>query len=382
MKRKVCVVTSTRADYGLLYWTMKEIEKSNKLEFQLIVAGMHLSEKFGNTWQNIEKDGFKIDHKIILNMDGDSQASAALQMAECIVGMSDALSKLAPDIILILGDRYEMLAAAQTALIFNCPVAHIHGGEISEGAFDDAIRHSISKMSHLHFTSAKQHQKRVIQLGESPERTYCVGAPGLENIKQLNLLSRKELENSLKFKFEKRNFLVTYHPVTLADSSGVMPLIKALEKFCDCGQIVTMPNCDPGHQEIFNSWRNYAKNRKNVLLTKSLGQLKYLSTMKECNVVIGNSSSGIIEAPFMGVTTVNIGDRQKGRLSSESVLHCNEDEKEIEKAIKRSFSMNSLSSNSYGDGNTSEKIVEVLERIDLEGIRQKRFYDIEGINDN
>jgi len=371
--RKICVVTGTRAEYGLLYWTMKEIQNSSELNLQLIVTGMHLSPKFGETWKQIEKDGFNIDYRVDLGEMGNDRRSTAQQIAKGVIGFTEAFESLKPDLVVILGDRYEMLAVAQAALILNIPISHIHGGEVTEGAFDDAIRHSITKMSYLHFTSTEVYRQRVIQMGESPDRVFNVGAPGLENFKRLNLLSKEELSQQLGFELQEKNMLITYHPVTAVEEHGIDELIAALSAFPDCGQIITMPNSDPGHEEIMEKWQIYAANNSNVYLTTSLGQLRYLSAMKIANLVIGNSSSGIIEAPFCGVPTINIGERQKGRLAAQSVTHV---KKISSDAIKSALDKKSEESNLYGEGNSAKKIVDEL--VKFVSFHSKGFYDMKG----
>lgn len=337
---------------------------------------MHLSEKFGATWRIIEHDGFKIDKKIDLGTLEDTPFSILDQISKGIVGFSHAFQELKPDIILLLGDRYEILAAAQTALILNIPIAHVHGGELTEGAFDDAIRHSVTKMSSIHFASTEKYRTRIIQLGERPNTVFNVGAPGLENFLKLKLLNKEQLEKHLNFKLLEKNFLITYHPVTLANEDGMHELMSVLEKYSDCGQIITMPNSDPGHSAIVAKWKKYSHNKKNVYLVKNLGQIRYLSAMKVCDVVIGNSSSGIIEAPFCATPTVNIGLRQKGREMAKSIINVEEiNENNISNAIEEALKTNYSPSNLYGDGNTSKHICEILSNLNLEKT-YKSFYDL------
>lgn len=376
--KKVCVVTATRAEYGLLYWTMKEIEKSQCLELQLVVTGMHLSPKFGETWKSIEADGFSISKKIDLGSLDDTRDSVINQISLGVKEYSIVFSELKPELILILGDRYEMLAVAQTALFLGIPIAHIHGGEITEGAFDDAVRHSITKMSLLHFTSNETYRKRVIQMGESPERVFNVGAPGLENFIRLKLLSRADLEESLNFTLRSKNILVTYHPVTASEEKGIDELIAALTDLSEVGQIITLPNSDPGYEDIFNKWHKYAHDKKNVHLVTSLGQIRYLSTMKLCDAVVGNSSSGIIEAPFGGVATVNIGKRQYGRILAKSVFQVNEiTRQKIKESIELAIETRPESQLLFGDGQTAKKIVNILESNFKNYTYSKSFFDID-----
>jgi len=355
--RKICVISGTRADYGLLYWTMKEIQKSDEFELQTIVTSMHLNPKFGNTWESFEKDGFPISKKVDLGFQVDSKISVTKQVATGIPKVFEALTELETDLVIILGDRYEMLAAAQAAMFAQIPIAHIHGGEVTEGAFDDMIRHSITKMATYHFTSTDTYKNRVIQMGEDPSRVLNVGAVGLENIRKLDLLS---IEDMSDIPFKDKNFLITYHPVTAASEDAIDDLIKALSEYKDICQIITMPNSDPGHEKIYNKLQEYADTNKNVFLTTSLGFLRYLSCMKICGAVIGNSSSGIIEAPFMGTPTLNIGVRQKGRLHDDSVIDCEVDK--ISEGIKRVLSLKTERSLLHGDGNCAKLIINFLEK--------------------
>lgn len=370
--KKVCVVSGTRADYGLLYWTMKGIQSDPELELQTIVTCMHLSPKFGETWKNFEKDGFAISRKIPLGDLGDSKASIVNQVSRGIRDIFEAFHELRPDVVIILGDRYEMLASAQAAMFAGIPIAHIHGGEITEGAFDDFIRHSITKLSSYHFTSTEVYRKRVIQMGEDPSRVITVGAVGLENLTKLKLLTRKELEDGLNFKLRDQNLLITYHPVTAASEDASDDLLKALEAYPQVGMVVTLPNSDPGHDGIIKKLTSFAAGKSNVLISPSLGTLKYLSAMKLCDAVVGNSSSGIIEAPFLGVPTLNIGVRQKGRIHADSVIDCSASEikEKLDEILNNSFKRSDL----YGDGYSSSKIIEFIKNQEL--TVKSGFYDI------
>lgn len=370
--KKICVISGTRADYGLLYWTLKGIKNSKELELQLIATCMHLEPKFGETWKQIVSDGFTINKKISLGELKDSRESIVGQISNGISAFFQAFKELSPDIVIVLGDRYEMLAAAQAAMMAEIPIGHIHGGEITEGAFDDYIRHTITKLSSYHFTSTEPYRKRVIQMGEFPERVYNIGAVGIENIRRLKLLSRSEIENDLQFKLRQQNFLVTYHPVTHADEDATDELLSVLEKYPDVGQVITLPNSDPGHSSIIDKMNRYSSGKQNVLLAKSLGSLRYLSIMNESTAVIGNSSSGIVEAPFFGVPTLNIGERQKGRLSDKSVIHCNVNE--IEHKLKSIIGKKYEPSSLYGDGFSSEKLMSFL--ISKKFTQKSGFYDL------
>ncbi|MDH7478541.1 MAG: UDP-N-acetylglucosamine 2-epimerase [Syntrophomonadaceae bacterium] len=384
-KRKICVVTGSRADYGLLRWLMKEIADDPELELQIIVTGAHLSPDFGLSYQAIEGDGFVINEKLEILLSSDTAVGVAKSLGLGIIGFAEALQRLQPDILVILGDRYEIMAAAQAAMLSRIPVAHISGGESTEGVIDEAIRHSITKMSHLHFVATKSYRKRVIQLGEEPERVFNYGDPGLDSIRKLPLLDREELERQLNFKMGDLNFLVTYHPITLErekPDQGARELLAALEHYPEARIIITSSNADMGGRSISRLLQEYARGReKRVLFSQSLGQLRYLSAMKHCQLVIGNSSSGIVEAPALKKATVNIGDRQEGRLKAASIIDCRENRWDIKEAIdqalsaefqKRLVKVKSL----YGDCNASWKIKEQLKNTKLEGILRKKFYDL------
>lgn len=384
--RKLCVVTGTRAEYGLLSRLMQMIKDSEQTELQIIATNMHLSPKYGNTYQEIEKDGFNIDKKIpILEEGKDTAKDTVLSMSKALAGFAEAYDELKPDMVVVLGDRYEILAAATTALIERIPIAHIHGGEITEGAYDDAIRHSITKMSHLHFTSTEQYRKRVIQLGEQPDRVFYVGALGVENIKKFPLLNKKEIEQDVKFKLDENTILVTYHPVTLGEHTAeqdIKEFIAALEERKDLRVFFTMPNSDTGAQAIVDAINDFVeKNGDRAVAYKSLGIRRYLSVMKYAGAVVGNSSSGLIEVPSFGIPTLNIGDRQKGRISASSVYDCETDKKSILKGLdfimSPAFKKNAAQShNPYDKRGTAEAIFDVISKYPLEELKQKHFYDI------
>lgn len=369
--KNICVISGTRADYGLLYFTMKSIQAEPSLNLQTIVTCMHLDPKFGDTWKQFEEDNIPITIKVDLGKLEDGVNSVVNQISTGVKEFYSSFDDLKPDLIVILGDRYEMLAAAQAAVLSDIPIAHIHGGEVTEGAFDDFIRHSITKMSTYHFTSTDTYRNRVIQMGEYPENVLNVGALGLENIVRMKLESKKEIENSLNFQLRDQNFLVTYHPVTADSEDATGKIIDCLGQYPNIGQIITMPNSDPGHEKIFNALSEYASNRDNVYLTKSLGFRRYLSVMNFCDVVIGNSSSGIIEAPFMGIPTLNIGVRQKGRLSDRNVIHS--EVGNINESLIRAMEMDKFKSYLYGDGTSSSKILGFL--INKNFQTKRGFYD-------
>lgn len=385
--RKICVVTGTRAEYGLLSRLIRMIDESDKTQLQLIVTNMHLSPKYGNTYQEIEKDGFIIDYKIpIINETAaDNAVTTIKSMATALSGFADAFNQLKPDLVVLLGDRYEILSAAEAALIERIPIAHIHGGEVTEGAYDDAIRHSVTKMSQLHFPTTDNHRKRIIQLGEQPERVFNVGSLGVENIKKLPLLSKEEIEKEIGFKIDDNTILVTYHPVTLGNRTAkddIDDFIAALEERKDLRVIFTMPNSDTGGQFIVDAINGFvARNADRAKAYKSLGVLRYLSVMKQVAAVVGNSSSGLLEVPSFGIPTLNIGDRQKGRTAAESVYNCAPDKESVleglNKVLSREFRELAYAvHNPYEKANTAEDIFKVISTFPLEGLNQKHFYDL------
>ena len=386
-RRKICVFTGARSEYGLLYWLLKDLEADPAVELQILVAGMHLAPEFGCTVTTIEEDGFTPAAKIDSLVSGDSPGAVATSLGLATIKLSQALESLAPNILVVLGDRYEALAAAQAAMVLRIPIAHLHGGEATEGLIDEAIRHSITKMAHLHFTAAEPYRRRVIQLGEQPDRVFQVGAPGLDNFRRLNLMDRTALENTLDFSFSNTVFLVTYHPVTLSAGSSeaaTLALLAALDRFPLSSIVLTMANADPGGRQINGIIDEYAaRNPSRVFAAASLGQVAYLSLMKLADVVIGNSSSGLVEAPAAGTPTVNIGPRQQGRLRAVSVIDCAEDAEAIAAAITRAltpeFQASAANADSpYGNGGASARVAEVLKNHPLDNVLTKRFYDIEG----
>ena len=385
-KRRICVFTGTRADYGLLKWTMHELLKDNRVTLQVIASGTHFSKEFGMTYKEIEKDGFSIDCKVDLNIFKDDSVNIARIIGYGTKKFSLALKNLKPDIIVILGDRYEALAMAQSAMIMKIPLAHIHGGESTEGAIDEAIRHSITKMSHIHFTSADLHKKRVIQMGEKPENVFNTGAPGLDNISKLKLLSKKELEKILQTKFKENIFLVSYHPATLDTNDTLEPLksiFEVLKKIYDSTIILSKSNADSGGLKINKYLEELTLKNKDIILRPSYGQLIYLSILKQASLIIGNSSSGIIEAPYLGTPTLNIGNRQLGRLRAPSVIDCSVSTKEIYKKTQESLSkkfqiISKECVSPFGLPGASKKIAKKLIEINLNGILYKKFYDIKG----
>lgn len=384
MSRKICVITGTRAEYGLLRWVMQGIKEDNELTLQVIVTGMHLSPEFGLTYREIEQDGFQIDRKVEMLTSSDTSVGIAKSMGLGLIGFADALSELSPDLIVVLGDRFEIFAAVSTALVARIPVAHLHGGEATEGAFDEALRHSITKMSHLHFVAAAEYRQRVIQLGEQPERVFLVGGLGIDNIKRLKLLDRAELEASLDFKLGQKNLLITFHPVTLEKATAadqMAELLAALAELKDTRLIFTLPNADTDGRVLIKMVEQFVAQHHNARAYTSLGQLRYLSCIAHVDGVVGNSSSGLLEVPSFKKGTINIGDRQRGRMQAASVINCEPARQSISAALGWLYNPKfkaSLSQvrNPYGEGGASEKVVETIKQCEIDCIAKKAFYDL------
>lgn len=385
--RKICVVTGSRAEYGILRNLMAAIKADPELQLQVIATNQHLSKLQGETYKEIERDGFTIDYKVYMADDEapDNANSTAKSISRGVSGFADAFDALHPDLLLILGDRYEMLAVASTALIYKIPIAHLHGGEITEGAFDDAIRHAISKMSHLHFTSTEAYRNRVIQLGEQPERVFNVGALGVENVVKNDFMSKEDIENSLNFKLTDKCFLCTYHPVTLSNMSSevqVLNLLEALDSYKDYHIIFTYSNSDTNSQIIIKRIQEYVdKNADRCMFIPSLGQRRYFSALKHMTAVLGNSSSGIIEVPSFCIPTLDIGDRQKGRIAADSVIHCGYSVEEIKEGLDKVVNLSNSSnlsnlSNPYHKDGTCAAILQTIKTYPLENLVQKSFYDL------
>lgn len=382
---KICVISGTRAEYGLLFWTMKAIQDNPNFELSVCVTGMHLSPEFGLTYKQIESDGFHIDGKVEMLVSSDTSVGITKSMGLGLIGFADYYERNKPDWILVLGDRFEIFAAVTAAMIARIPIAHCHGGEATEGLIDEAIRHSITKMSHLHFTSTIEYRNRVIQLGEQPKNVFHVGALGIENINRLKLLNKEEFEASIDFKLSSLNFLVTFHPVTLDNDSAeqqFVELLKALSTFKNAKIIFTKPNADHDGRIIIKLIDDFiSKNSENAISFISLGQLRYLSAIKHCQVVIGNSSSGLIEVPSFKKPTINIGDRQQGRIEAESVISCKSEKKSIIESIQLALTnefQQKLQNvvNPYGEGNSSFKILEEIQNSSINNILKKQFYNI------
>ena len=383
--KKICVVTGTRAEYGLLYWLLRGIEESKDLELQLIVTGSHLSHEFGLTYKQIEEDGFKIDKKVENIVSSDTSVGINKSMGLTMIGFGDAFEDLKPDLTIILGDRFEVFCAASASHVSRIPIGHIHGGESTEGAFDEAFRHSITKMSSLHFTTTEEYKNRVIQLGEDPSTVFNVGSPGLEHIERTKLLTKKEVEEDLDIKFRKKNILVTFHPVTYENQTSgnqFSILLEALNKMKDTSFIFTKSNADTDGRIINDLIDSFVSENPSVASAyTSLGQLRYLSVMKHVDAVIGNSSSGIIEAPSFSTATINIGDRQKGRVRARSIIDVEPDLLSINNALiklddSKFLSLVKKKENPHGKGFVSRRILKVIKK-DLHKVSlKKKFFDI------
>lgn len=389
MMNKVCVVTATRAEYGLLKPVIERIHKSDRLDLQLIVTGAHLSPEFGLTYREIEDDGYQITAKIEMLLSSDTKVGITKSMAVALMGFADCLERYQPDMMVVLGDRYETLMAATAAMIAKIPVAHIHGGEITEGAYDDAIRHSITKMSQLHFASTEAYRRRIIQMGEQPECVYTVGALGVENIKNVPLWTKEKLEKDLGLSLDRDTLVVTYHPVTLDDTSSEVQfssLLKVLDEYSDMQVIFTKANADTDGRIINRMIDEYVeRHRDRCVAFHSLGQVRYLSVLQFCKAVVGNSSSGIVEAPSFHIPTINIGNRQQGRIAADSVIHCGCESNEIRSAFIKAKSVEFVrlaeqAQNPYEGKDTSRIIVDTITRALDQGIgTKKKFYDVKGV---
>ncbi|MCL1139597.1 UDP-N-acetylglucosamine 2-epimerase [Shewanella pneumatophori] len=384
--KKIAVFTGTRAEYGLLYWVIKGLAESKEAELQLYVGGMHLSPEFGKTVQQIENDGFPIAERLEFLLSSDTAVGITKSMGLALISAADSFERTKPDLLVVLGDRFESMAICQAAMVAQIPIAHIHGGETTEGLIDEAVRHSITKMSHLHFTATEEYRHRVIQLGEQPSNVFNFGAPGIDSIKTLNLLSREELSISIDFDVINNPYMVvTYHPVTLSSDGAVedlKQLLIALREYPDYKFLITYPNADTHGRALIPLLEEFERELQGrVLLIQSLGQLRYLSALKHCDLVIGNSSSGLIEVPTFKVPTINIGNRQKGRLTGDTVINCDGDKDSIQGAIAEALSVSFRekclrSKNPYGEGDSSRKILNTILTANLDGLVFKSFFDI------
>jgi GDP/UDP-N,N'-diacetylbacillosamine 2-epimerase (hydrolysing) len=383
MNRKICIITGTRAEYGLLRWIMQGIKADAELTLQVIATGMHLSPEFGLTYKAIEQDGFQIDRKVEMLTSSDTAVGIAKSMGLGLIGFADALNELKPDLIMVLGDRFEIFAAVSAAMVARIPVAHLHGGEATEGLIDESIRHSITKMSQIHFVAADTYRQRVIQLGEQPDRVFLVGGLGIDSIKHLQLLTRSELEDSLDFKLGIKNLMVTFHPVTLETATAanqMQELLSALAVLKDTHLIFTLPNADTDGRALIEMVQNFIQRHPNARAFKSLGQLRYLSCIAQVDGVLGNSSSGLTEVPSFKKGTINIGDRQRGRLQADSVINCEPTQDNITNALNQLYSEDFQVllggvTNPYGEGGASQSIISILKSVSLDGILKKRFHD-------
>jgi GDP/UDP-N,N'-diacetylbacillosamine 2-epimerase (hydrolysing) len=382
--KKICIITGSRAEYGLLRWVMQGILDDPDLDLLIIATGMHLSPEFGLTYKVIESDGFIINRKVEMLTSSDSSIGIAKSIGLGMIGFADALNELKPDLIMVLGDRFEIFSAVSAALVAKIPVAHLHGGEATEGLIDEGIRHSITKMSHLHFVAAEAYRQRVIQLGENPENVFLVGGLGVDSIKRLKLLNRQEIEALLDFKFSQKNLLITFHPVTLEKSSAenqMGELLAALADLKDTKLIFTLPNADTDGRVLIRMVQNFVEQHNNAKAYISLGQLSYLSCLSQVDAVVGNSSSGLLEAPSFKKGTINIGDRQRGRLQAESVINCEPMRVSIKLAFEKLYSrefqdqLNDVV-NPYGDGGASDKIISLIKTVSIDEIIKKKFFDL------
>jgi GDP/UDP-N,N'-diacetylbacillosamine 2-epimerase (hydrolysing) len=383
MKRKICVVTGARADYGLLRWVMQGIKDDPELTLQIIATGMHLSPEFGLTYTEIEADGFVIDRKVEMLLSSDTPVGIAKSMGLGMSGFADALDGLRPHLLVVLGDRFEIFSAVATALVARIPVAHLHGGETTTGAFDEALRHSITKMAHLHFVATDEYKRRVIQLGEQPENVFVAGGLGVDSIKRVQLLEREALETALDLKFGLRSLLVTFHPVTLENTAvnQMQELLAALNGLHDTTLVFTLPNADTDGRRLIRMVEQFVSKHPNSRAYHSLGQLRYLSCLAQVDAVIGNSSSGLLEMPSFKKGTINIGDRQSGRPKAASVIDCDPTQEAILSALTRLYSPAFQSSlqnvkNPYGEGGASKTIIETIKRLPLDGLIKKSFFDL------
>ncbi|MEW6593981.1 MAG: UDP-N-acetylglucosamine 2-epimerase [Thermodesulfobacteriota bacterium] len=382
--RTISIITGSRADYGYLATLMRLVQADPGCLLQTVVTGMHLWPAFGETWRTIEADGFPISARVEAPLHGTSPVDVARTTGRLTEQFAVTLSHLAPDFAVVLGDRYEIFAAAQACLFLRIPLAHLAGGDITEGAYDDAMRHAITKMASLHFVTNEQAARRVVQLGEEPQRVFCVGATNLDLISALPLLSRKEMETQLGFTFRSRNLLVTFHPVTLSripSKDQVAELLAALDELAADGKtgiLFTAPNADTEGLDLLAILEEYTATRPHVRLCPSLGQQRYYSAVAACDVVVGNSSSGLYEVPSLKRPSVDIGDRQKGRIRAESVLHCEPERDAIRAAIEQAYTLDCAAVvNPYGRGDASATILNELKAVpDPKALTMKKFRDL------
>lgn len=380
-RAKVCVVSGSRADYGLLYWPMRLIKDASDFELQVVATGMHLAPQFGNTWRLIEQDGFRIDARAEMLLSGDGAVSTAKSIGVGVMAFADIFEGLKPDVILVLGDRFEILAAVQAALVARIPVAHLCGGDVTEGAFDESLRHAITKMSHMHFPTNRIAADRLIAMGESPERVHVVGSPGLDRIRRMNFMERASFFEAVGLKPRRHNIVVVMHPVTLMHDSGFDQLeevLVAMDEFGpQVGLIVSGANADPAGQEFNSRLEEFVAKHESAVFHLSLGSVLFLNALKHADVIVGNSSSGLYEAPSFGTWTVNVGDRQKGRLRAPTVIDSPPERQAIHAAVSRALETGrGAPENPYGTGRASEAIVDALRvHKDFSGLLRKPFHD-------
>ncbi len=384
-KKKICIITGSRADYGILSFFLKKIQHDKDFDLKLIVTATHLVPKYGNTFKEILKDNIKIFKKVKLPLKDDRALDISKATASGIIKYTEELSKIKPDLVLVLGDRFESLAFSIASLYLNLPIAHLHGGESTLAAIDDAIRHSISKMANFHFVSHINYKKKLINMGENPKNIFIIGSLGVENIKKVNLFDRAQIEKRLNLKLSSNNFLLTFHPETIGKNKIHQNIHSfsrlILKKFKDAIIIITSPNIDMGNSKIFNKIISISKkNKKNIIFKKSLGKKMYFSILKHCRIVIGNSSSGVIEVPSFNIPTINIGDRQSGRIKAKSVIDCKNDIKSFKLALNKSLSKSFLreikfSKNPYYKKNCSKNLINILKRIKIKNETAKKFYE-------
>jgi len=386
--RRICVITSTRADYGLLRWVMQAIKDDSQLELQIIATGMHLSPEFGLTYKEMVQDGFEIDRNVEILVSSDTAIGVTKAMGLGLIGFADVFNELKPDLILVLGDRFEIFSAVSAAFVAGLPIAHIHGGEVTEGVLDDTFRHCITKMSHFHLVATDVYRQRVIQLGEHPDNVYLVGGLGVEGRKRTKLLDRVSLETSLDFKLAEKNLLVTFHPATLDGDLCEMQmqeLLRALEKLDNTHLIFTLPNADTKSRAMIELIYAFVAKHSFARAYTSLGQERYLSCIAHVDGVVGNSSSGLLEAPSLKTGAINIGDRQRGRLQADSIINCDPTEGSISLALSNLYSDEyqmrlAATKNPYDQGCSSENIVRILKKVVLDKNLKKTFYDMPAHN--
>lgn len=383
MSRRICVITGSRAEYGLLRFVMRGIQTDPSMELQLVATGMHMSPEFGLTYREIEADGFVIDRKVEMLTSSDTAVGTAKSMGLGLIAFGEVFDALQPDLVLVLGDRFEIFAAVAAATVARIPVAHLQGGESTEGAFDEAFRHSITKMSQLHFVAADRYRQRVIQLGEMPDRVFLVGGLGIDAISRVKLLDRASLETALDFRFGPRNLLVTFHPATLdvgSPADQMRELLEALSEMKETHVIFTLSNADTEGRRLGQMVEDFVAEHSFARAFQSLGQLRYLSVIAQVDAVVGNSSSGILEVPSFKKATVNIGDRQRGRLSAASVIDCEPTRASIAAALSRALSSDFQDDlrhvrSPYGEPGASDRIVSTIRDFPLAGLTKKAFYD-------